>query len=183
LICDERGRNGGRDDVVARHDTADKGEVGRVFGFEDGGDFEEVLGTEAAWREQADDPGGGLLVVEAGVDGTAGDVELLVRVKGDAALADGPGGDAVHAEDGFVGDAVQMRDADMRVWRDEELEEVGGALGFMVALEKGDAEFADLDGFVHRTPFPSRGENAFGDLFVRTRIWGKGYGGRVRSSI
>lgn len=80
MVCDERGRNGCWDDVVSRHDTADKGEVRRVFGFEDGGDLEEVLGTEETRREQADDAGGGLLVVEAGVNGAAGDVEFLVRV-------------------------------------------------------------------------------------------------------
>jgi hypothetical protein len=53
----------------------------------------------------------------------------------------------------------------------------------LMALEKSDAEFADLDGFVHGTPFLSRREDAFGDLVVRTRSWGKGYGERVRSSI
>jgi hypothetical protein len=121
--------------------------------MEGGGEFAEVLGAKQAWGEQADDACRGLLVVDTGVDGPVRDVELLARVNGNATFVDGPGGDAVHAEDGFVGDAMQVRDVDMSVWRDEELEEVSGAVGLVMALEKGDGEFADLDGFVHRTPF------------------------------
>src|SRR5271170_4670228 len=174
LIWDGRRGNGGWDDVVARHDTADIGEVRRVFGTVGGGELAEVLGTEEAWGEQADDAGGGLLVVEAGVDGAAWDVELLARVKGDAALIDDPGSDAVHGEDGFVGDAVQVRDVELGVRRDDELEEVGGALGLVATLEKGDAEFADLDGLVHRTLSRLDEEDDFGDHLV-----GHGVGEKV----
>lgn len=90
------------------------------------------------------------------MNGAVRDVELLAWVKSDALLLDDPGGDAVHAEDDFVGDAVQVGDVEMSVWLDEELEEVGRALGLVMALEEGDAEFADLDGLVHGTPFPPR---------------------------
>jgi hypothetical protein len=183
LICDGWGRNGGWDDVVARHDCTDEGEVGRVFGTEGGGDLMEVLGTEKARGEEADDASGGVLVVEARVDGAVRDVKLLARVKSGATVTDDPGGDAVHAEDGFVGDAVQVGNVVMGVRGDDDFEEVRGAVSLMTALEKGDAEFAYLDGSVHRTPFPSRRENAFGDLLIRTRSWRKCYGERVRSSI
>ena len=180
MICDGWGRNGGWDDVVARHDAADIGEVWRVFDTEGGRDLVEVLRTEEARREQADDAGGGLLVVYAGVDCAVRDVELLTRVKGDAAFIDDPCGDSVHAEDGFVGDAVQMWDVEMSVWRDEEFEEVSGAMGLVMALEKGDAEFPDLNGFVHKTPFPSGGARRLLGPLIRTRSWGKGYGELMR---
>src|SRR6201996_4476062 len=123
------GRDGktGRDDIVAGHDAADIGEVGRIFGTECSGDLEEILWAENAGGEKADNAGCGLLVIEAGVDGAVWDVKLLVRVKDDAALVDGPGGDAVHGKDGFVGDAMQVRDVELRVRRDDELEDVSGA--------------------------------------------------------
>ena len=61
----------------------------------------------------------------------------------------GPGDDAVHAEDGLVVVAVQVGNVEKDVGRDDELEEVEGTAGFVTTLEKGDADFADFYGMVH----------------------------------
>jgi hypothetical protein len=168
-----RGGNTGGDDVVACHDAADFGEVGWVVGAEDAGEFEEVLRAEEAGRKKADDASGGLLIVEVGVDGSARDVELLAGMKGEAALVDEPGSDAVHGKDGFVGFAVKVSEVEMSVRRDDELEEVRSAVGLMMALEKGDGEFADFDGVVHRSLSRLDETDGFSGLLVYDTDFGK----------
>jgi hypothetical protein len=149
--CEPSG--GGGDDSVAGHDCGYAGDVDWAFGVDGGGEVAEVLRAHEAGGEDAHHARGGFVQVGVAVRDAARDVKLLAGADLMLLAVEGPGGDAVDADDGFVVVAMEMSDVEIGLRRDGQLEEVEFAVGFVAALEKRDAQVADANGLVHERVF------------------------------